>query len=365
MKKLTGIKVLIVISLLFLTSCSSSNDKLENMEKGKFIIGYSQFLKADGKFVVYDSSGNALSEVNVEPTQLRSTAKDNKNYYFVSARSGVRYQVSNSGEVTDLMNPNDSKASGGSYFIHAEDGFVFYDINIGKEEGQNEYVSQLVYWKNTQNEKNHVELKGTIMGAHVIDNKIYALSDTLEKMYISVIDTNTNKKVNEFEIKNQGTFFEATNDKYIFQEYKDKLLLAVRDINKEKPSRIYVIDYKSQKIDREILFDHGFSPYSITVLKDQVYIVGENEEILEFSSDLKLQRKYALQHTNQFNSLNTFGMGDLVVRDQFLYVLYEYNRKTDERGQIITYDIQTGKMIESTVIKDKKKWEFIRFEVIK
>lgn len=73
-------------------------------------------------------------------------------------------------------------------------------MNIGLVDEKKGYTSELVYWKDSDKRQESVELKGTIQGAHIIENHIYVFSQTLDKVYISEIDLVTNKKTNEFEI---------------------------------------------------------------------------------------------------------------------------------------------------------------------
>ena len=67
-------------------------------------------------------------------------------------------------------------------------------MNIGLVDEKKGYTSELVYWKDSDKRQESVELKGTIQGAHIIENHIYAFSQTLDKVYISEIDLVTNKK---------------------------------------------------------------------------------------------------------------------------------------------------------------------------
>ena len=115
-------------------------------------------------------------------------------YYFSSNRNNNHYAIDKTGKMQEISRPKQLQDVNRAYFIHAEQGYVYYDVNIGLVDEKKGYTSELVYWKDSDKRQESVELKGMIQGAHIIESHIYAFSQTLDKVYISEIDLITNKK---------------------------------------------------------------------------------------------------------------------------------------------------------------------------
>lgn len=181
--------------MFLFVACSKSDTELKDIQKADYLVSYSNAMKAGSYIYAYDKKGNEVSKIEVDGQSIMSNAKDEKGYYFSSNRNNNHYAIDKTGKMQEISRPKQLQdVNAGAYFIHAEQGYKFYDVNIGLIDEKKGYTSALVYWKDSDKRQESVELKGTIQGAHIIENHIYAFSQTLDKVYISEIDLVTNKK---------------------------------------------------------------------------------------------------------------------------------------------------------------------------
>lgn len=330
-------------------------------------------MKAGSYIYAYDKKGNTISKMEVDGQSMMSNAKDEKGYYFSSNRNNNHYAIDKTGKMQEISRPKQLQdVNAGAYFIHAEQGYKFYDVNIGLVDEKKGYTSELVYWKENDKRQESVELKGTIQGAHIIENHIYAFSQTLDKVYISEIDLVTNKKTNEFEIPNENVYFAPTPQKVIFQKYKDKLILALSDnVNQKLPSKLMMINPKTKVVEKEtVLDDKQFIPVLVQVIEDKVYILNNDEKVKELDENLNIIRTYSLQSDkNTKITREDKGISDIQVHGNKLYILYKDMNPKSKKKQLVAeiegYDLLTGASIEKTTLQLERKWDDITFLVLK
>ncbi len=298
--------------------------------------------------------------------------KDGEGYYFSSNRNNNHYVINKIGKVQVInISKELQDVNAGAYFIHAEQGYKFYDVNIGLVDEKKGYTSELVYWKDSDKRQESVELKGTIQGAHIIENHIYAFSQTLDKVYISEIDLITNKKTNEFEIPNENVYF--TNcSKIIFQKYKDKLLFVLSDnVNQKLPPKLIMVNRKTRVVEKETILDEKqFIPVLVQVIEDKVYVLNNDEKMKELDENLNIIRTYSLQSDkNTKINREDKGISDIQVHGNKLYILYKDMNPKSKTKQLIAeiegYDLLTGVSIEKTTLQLERKWDDITFLVLK
>lgn len=360
--------------MMFLfVACSKSEKELKDIQKADYLVSYSNAMKDGGYIYGYDKKGNEISKIEIDGQSMISNAKDEKGYYFSSNRNNNHYAINKTGQVQGINRPKELQdVNAGAYFIHAEQGYVYYDVNIGLVDGKKGYTSELVYWKDSDNRQESVELKGTIQGAHIIENNMYAFSQTLDKVYISEIDLATNKKINEFEIPNENVYFAPIAQKVIFQKYKDKLLLVLSDnVNQKLPPKLIMVNTKTRVVEKETILDEKqFIPVLVQVIDNKVYVLNNDEKMKELDENLNIIRTYSLQSDkNTKINREEKGISDIQVRGNKVYILYKDMNPKSKTKQLVAeiegYDLLTGASIEKTTLKLDEKWDDITFLVLK
>ncbi|WP_141522864.1 hypothetical protein [Bacillus wiedmannii] len=365
---------IIVICMMFLfVACSKSEKELKNIQKADYLVSYSNAMKDGGYIYAYDKKGNEISKIEIDGQSMMSNTKDEKGYYFSSNRNNNHYAIDKTGKIQEINRPKELQdVKAGAYFIHAEQGYVYYDVNIGLMDEKKGYTSEFVYWKDSDKRQESVEVKGTIQGAHIIENHMYAFSQTLDKVYISEIDLATNKKINEFEIPNENVNFAPTAQKVIFQKYKDKSLLVLSDnVNQKLPPKLIMVNTKTRVVEKEMRLDEKqFIPILVHVIDNKVYVLNNDEKMKELDENLNIIRTYSLKSDeNTKIAIEDKGISDMQVQGNKLYILYkDMNTKSKTKqfvAEIEGYNLITGASIEKTILQLEKKWDDITFLVLK
>ncbi|WP_371915229.1 MULTISPECIES: hypothetical protein [Bacillus cereus group] len=362
--------------MFLFVGCSKNindNKELKNIQKADYLVSYSNAMKDGGYIYGYDKKGNEISKIEIDGQSMMSNAKDEKGYYFSSNRNNNHYAIDKTGKIQEINRPKELQdVNAGAYFIHAEQGYVYYDVNIGLVDEKKGYTSELVYWKDSDKKQESVELKGTIQGAHIIQNNMYAFSQTLDKVYISEIDLATNKKINEFEIPNENVYFAPTAQKVIFQKYKDKLLLVLSDnVNQKLPPKLIMVNTKTRVVEKETILDEKqFIPVLVQIIDNKVYVLNNDEKMKELDENLNIIRTYSLQSDkNTKINREDKGISDIQVHGNKVYILYKDMNPKSKTKQLVAeiegYDLLTGASIEKTTLKLDEKWDDITFLVLK
>ncbi|MFC5772798.1 hypothetical protein [Ectobacillus antri] len=373
----------ILCCTIFLTSCSnessislsskSSERALKQISNAEYLVSYTNGLKPGGYLTTYDKEGNVLEKASIEGQSIITNAKDEDTYYFSSSRNDKHYSVTKQGQVEAISKPkNLQNTNSGAYFIHAEQGYVFYDMNIGILNEKDGYISELVYKKKGETQQ-HIKLKGTIQGAHIINNTLYAFSQTDQKVYISYIDLSTDKLLKEVEIPNQDVLFASSFHKSMFQIWNDKIVLSLSDnVDQKLPTRLVIINPNNGSIEKEILLNSTQSiPIHLEVINNELYIFEQTGNIQALNTNYKTIKTYSIQETSAFfNKLDQKGGGiaDIQIEKKKIYILYQYTdksaRKEKVRGEIHSYSLEDGKKLDETTLMFNKHWEDITFLVI-
>ncbi|KXY10890.1 MULTISPECIES: hypothetical protein [unclassified Bacillus (in: firmicutes)] len=372
-QKCNSLTIIVICTMFLFVACSKSDTELKDIQKADYLVSYSNAMKSGSYIYAYDKKGNTISKMEVDGQSMISNAKDEKGYYFSSNRNNNHYAIDETGKMQEISRPKQLQdVNAGAYFIHAEQGYVYYDVNIGLIDEKKGYTSELVYWKDSDKRQESVELKGTIQGAHIIENHIYAFSQTLDKVYISEIDLVTNKKTGEFEIPNENVYFAPTPQKVIFQKYKDKLILALSDnVNQKLSSKLMMINPKTRVVEKEaVLDDERFIPVLVQVIDNKVYILNNDEKVKELDENLNIIRTYSLQSDkNTKITREDKGIFDIQVHGNKLYMLYKDMNPKSKTKQLVAeiegYDLLTGASIEKTTLQLDKKWDDITFLIMK
>ncbi|MGM2508071.1 hypothetical protein ACS2OW_02455 [Bacillus cereus group sp. BceL035] len=372
-QKCNSLTIIVICTMFLFVACSKSDTELKDIQKADYLVSYSNAMNAGSYIYAYDKKGNTISKMEVDGQSMISNAKDEKGYYFSSNRNNNHYAIDETGKMQEISRPKQLQdVNAGAYFIHAEQGYVYYDVNIGLIDEKKGYTSELVYWKDSDKRQESVELKGTIQGAHIIENHIYAFSQTLDKVYISEIDLVTNKKTSEFEIPNENVYFAPTPQKVIFQKYKDKLILALSDnVNQKLSSKLMMINPKTRVVEKEaVLDDERFIPVLVQVIDNKVYILNNDEKVKELDENLNIIRTYSLQSDkNTKITREDKGIFDIQVHGNKLYMLYKDMNPKSKTKQLVAeiegYDLLTGASIEKTTLQLDKKWDDITFLIMK
>ncbi|MCU4903263.1 hypothetical protein DEU41_1215 [Bacillus sp. AG1163] len=372
-QKYNSLVIIVICTMFLFVACSKSDTELKDIQKVDYLVSYSNAMKAGGYIYAYDKKGNEISKIEVDGQSIMSNAKGGEGYYFSSNRNNNHYVIDKTGKMQEINRPKQLKdVNAGAYFIHAEQGYVYYDVNIGLVDEKKGYTSELVYWKENDKRQESVELKGTIQGAHIIENHLYAFSQTLDKVYISEIDLVTNKKTNEFEIPNENVYFAPTAQKIMFQKYKDKLLFVLSDnVNQKLPPKLIMVNTKTRVVEKETILDEKqFIPVLVQVIDNKVYVLNHDEKMKELDENLNIIGTYSLQ-SDENTKINREGKGisDIQVHGNKVYILYKDMNPKSKTKQLIAeikgYDLLTGASIEKTTLKLDGKWDDITFLVLK
>ncbi|KZD26076.1 hypothetical protein [Bacillus cereus] len=370
-QKYNSLAIIVICTMFLFVACSKSDTELKDIQRADYLVSYSNAMKNDGYIYAYDKKGNEISKIEVDGQSIMSNAKDEEGYYFSSNRNNNHYAIDKTGKMQEINRPKQlQNVNAGAYFIHAEQGYVYYDVNIGLIDEKKGYTSELVYWKESNKRQESVELKGTIQGAHIIENNIFAFSQTLDKVYISEIDLITNKKTNEFEIPNENVYFAPTAQKVIFQKYKDKLLLALSDnVNQKLPSKLMMINPKTRVVEKETILDEKqFIPILVQVIDNKVYILDQDEKVKELDENLNIIRSYSLQSDTKI-AREDKGICDIQVKENKIYILYKDMNSKSKTKQLVAeiegYDLLTGASVDKTTLQLDKKWDDITFLALK
>ncbi|MGE6848656.1 hypothetical protein ACQKGB_16195 [Bacillus tropicus] len=372
-QKYNSLTIIVICTMFLFVACSKSDTELKDIQKADYLVSYSNAMKAGSYIYAYDKKGHEVSKIEVDGQSIMSNAKDGERYYFSSNRNNNHYAIDKTGKMQEISRPKQLQdVNAGAYFIHAEQGYKFYDVNIGLVDEKKGYTSELIYWKENDKRQESVELKGTIQGAHIIENHIYAFSQTLDKVYISEIDLVTNKKTNEFEISNENVYFAPTPQKVIFQKYKDKLLFVLSDnVNQKLPPKLIMVNTKTRVVEKETILDEKqFIPVLVQVIEDKVYILNNDEKVKELDENLNIVRTYSLQSDkNTKITREDKGISDIQVHGNKLYILYKDMNPKSKTKQLVAeiegYDLLTGASIEKTTLQLDKKWDDITFLIMK
>ncbi|MDA2164809.1 hypothetical protein PDN18_02450 [Bacillus cereus] len=372
-QKYNSLVIIVICTMFLFVACSKSDTELKDIQKVDYLVSYSNAMKAGGYIYAYDKKGNEISKIEVDGQSIMSNAKGGEGYYFSSNRNNNHYVIDKTGKMQEINRPKQLKdVNAGAYFIHAEQGYVYYDVNIGLVDEKKGYTSELVYWKENDKRQESVELKGTIQGAHIIENHIYAFSQTLDKVYISEIDLITNKKTNEFEIPNENVYFAPTAQKIMFQKYKDKLLFVLSDnVNQKLPPKLIMVNMKTRVVEKEMILDEKqFIPVLLQVIDNKVYVLNHDEKMKELDENLNIIGTYSLQSDkNTKINREDKGISDIQVHGNKVYILYKDMNPKSKTKQLIAeiegYDLLTGASIEKITLKLDEKWDDITFLVLK
>ncbi|MEI4828736.1 hypothetical protein WAX78_04630 [Bacillus sp. FJAT-53711] len=332
-------------------------------------MSYTNGFKTGGYLTTYDKEGNVLAKAPIEGQSIITNAKDENGYYFSSSRNDKHYSVTKQGQIEIVSKPKDLQdKSAAAYFIQAEHGYVFYDMNIGMSNEKDGYISELVYGKKGQTQQ-HIKLKGTIQGAHIINNTLYAFSQTIQKLYVSSINLSTNKLLKEVEIPNQDVLFASTYHKSMFQVWNDKLVLSLSDtVNQKLPTRLVIINPDNGSIEKEILLKSV--PMHLEVINNELYIFDQSANIQVLNTNYETIKTYSIQDTSAFfNEVEQKegGIADIQIEQKKIYILYQYTGKSSrsgkKRGEIHSYSLEDGKKLDETTLTFDKNWEDITFVV--
>ncbi|MDA1533300.1 hypothetical protein ABEY32_12315 [Bacillus tropicus] len=372
-QKYNSLTIIVICTMFLFVACSKSDTELKDIQKADYLVSYSNAMKAGSYIYAYDKKGHEVSKIEVDGQSIMSNAKDGERYYFSSNRNNNHYAIDKTGKMQEISRPKQLQdVNAGAYFIHAEQGYKFYDVNIGLVDEKKGYTSELIYWKENDKRQESVELKGTIQGAHIIENHIYAFSQTLDKVYISEIDLVTNKKTNEFEISNENVYFAPTPQKVIFQKYKDKLLFVLSDnVNQKLPPKLIMVNTKTRVVEKETILDEKqFIPVLVQVIEDKVYILNNDEKVKELDENLNIVRTYSLQSDkNTKITRENKGISDIQVHGNKLYILYKDMNPKSKTKQLVAeiegYDLLTGASVDKTTLQLERKWDDITFLLLK
>lgn len=358
---------------LICTACSKKEEvvvdspkrELSNMKDSKFAIIYSQTMDRGCEMVNYNDKGKKLSSITMKDcVGFTSSTQSNNNIYFSSNRSNYHVALNKkTGKVEPLSTKSLSKSTEdeGAFFINYSNGYILHDINVGYAEDG--LVGELVYWKEDDNDKQQVELEGSLTSAIFEDGRIYAvINNNNDSVIVSSIDPKTHK-VKRKEIDIDSVFFPDNNESLNSLNDKELLVAVNDDVDSKKNSMLVILDKKTLVTKRKVVMDDGFTIYKTHVDKDRVTIASYEGEVKTFNRDLKeissekipLNLKSEDEHLEEVKILDgkVFGLVKMSNRD-----------KDGIIARIIEYNIES-KDSKEIPLKSDKDWEMTSLEVVK
>ena len=92
------------------------------------------------------------------------------------------YAIDKTGKMQEISRPETiTRCKRRAYLYMQSKVIEFYDVNIGLVDERGYKVN--LYIGNSDKRQESVELKGTIQGAHIIENHIYAFSQARQSIY--------------------------------------------------------------------------------------------------------------------------------------------------------------------------------------
>ncbi|MGX1553066.1 hypothetical protein ACWIBV_17940, partial [Bacillus safensis] len=230
-----------IFVILILSACTANNSennpkekKFTKMKDTSFIISLSNTLKSGTEIIYFDSKGNSIKDSLLNSGySIISSTQSKDNIYFNSSRSNDYFTINKKSGLLkegNLKSMSKTTEDEGSFFINANNSYVFKDINIGYTDKG--YESEFIYWTdNNDDKKQHIKLKGMLNSARLIDGKFYILSNyDDEYLSIKVLDPNNNKIILDKRIPNKQIYFIEGNEKDAFKELdSDTIALALTD----------------------------------------------------------------------------------------------------------------------------------------
>ncbi|MBL4976587.1 hypothetical protein [Bacillus halotolerans] len=180
-------------------------------------------------------------------------------------------------------------------------------------------------------------------------------------MSIISINPKTNKQEKKASIPNKTVYF--TDDKDAFQTFdKRTFMLAINDnVNEKEASKILLIDKETLKTKKEVIMENGFIPTKLKRITDEIVAVSYNGKVSFFDENLNKKKSFKFYAGNSEMLLN-----DIKFDDSNMYVLIKGfdMQKENVLGEITSYDLKSGKKVNTTPLKAKKEWEIARFELL-
>ncbi|MFB7320408.1 hypothetical protein ACQKIG_13390 [Bacillus safensis] len=365
-----------IFVILILSACTANNSennpkekKFTKMKDTSFIISLSNTLKSGTEIIYFDSKGNSIKDSLLNSGySIISSTQSKDNIYFNSSRSNDYFTINKKSGLLkegNLKSMSKTTEDEGSFFINANNSYVFKDINIGYTDKG--YESEFIYWTdNNDDKKQHIKLKGMLNSARLIDGKFYILSNyDDEYLSIKVLDPNNNKIILDKRIPNKQIYFIEGNEKDAFKELdSDTIALALTDtVNQNEESKILLINKSNLKIKKEITINQkSFSPTQIELLHDgNIAIPSSEGKVLIYDKNFKLIKSFDMKDTKEEQYLQNIQYSK---DNMYAFFKYPTQKKQNVIGHVDIYDIKKGTLTNSIDIHSKKDWETGRLELI-
>ncbi|MDA7028178.1 hypothetical protein PJ311_16515 [Bacillus sp. CLL-7-23] len=372
------LKTLFVLSSILIVTCSCQQQSvghqkekvnthqdmiLRDIKKGAFIVSFSNMLNSGSEFAVYQEGGAIQDQITLKDhTDLNSSASNQDYTFFASNRSNDHMKINNKTGKLDKINEKSlSKTTEdeGAIFINTSGNYVLHDINIGNT-GDGLH-GELVYWNSKMKNKKHLIISGEIVSAQIVGQKIYAITNKNDHMSIVLINSKTNKPEIKKRIPNEKIYF--LNKKDGFQVLDEQtFMLAVNDqVEQNQKSKILLIDQETLKTKREIKMEKGFFPTKLKRIKDEVVAVSSNGKVTVFDHLFHKKRSF-----NVFTGNDDYSLEDVKINDHNIYALTKRFKRDKQKliGNIISYNLKSGKKEKTTPLKANQDWDFARFELL-
>lgn len=365
-----------IFVILILSACTANNSenkpkerKFTKMKDTSFIISLSDTLKSGTEIIYFDSKGNSIKDSLLNSGySIISSTQSKDNIYFNSSRSNDYFTINKKSGLLkegNLKSMSKTTEDEGSFFINANNSYVFKDINIGYTDKG--YESEFIYWTdNNDDKKQHIKLKGMLNSARLIDGKFYILSNyDDEYLSIKVLDPNNNKIILDKRIPNKQIYFIEGNEKDAFKELdSDTIALALTDtVNQNEKSKILLINKSNLKIKKEITINQkSFSPTQIELLHDgNIAIPSSEGKVLIYDKNFKLIKSFDMKDTKEEQYLQNIQYSK---DNMYAFFKYPTQKKQNVIGHVDIYNIKKGTLTNSIDIHSKKDWETGRLELI-
>lgn len=361
MRKRNGIAAILSVCLLSACMVQSADPKsFTSLDDGMFMIAFSNILDSGSRLAVYNHAGEEL-ETHFFPTFDIGVSNESSNYYsFLGHRSNQHAKIDKqTGELTTLNHPEDLEEEGGAYFMHSEEGFSFYDINVGGTEASDgKYMSYLVFWEDEEeSEKQYTELEGTIQAAHIYQDKIYAFSEDVFDAghWLNVINSETGILEEVIDLAFDENMYPAIDDEANVLIGNTVYLTVTDNVDSVKNAQFLSVNLDTKEVQIEHEFVDSFNPIGIYVYDEQFYVLSSDGDVTVFSNKLELENKFTL---SGFQSMSGYMIADMIFHNETIQILYQLVDSGNKyQGTLVSYDLFTGSVIESNEITHNKDFE--------
>lgn len=326
MSSTTKIKIFIVLSLLFLISCTKKTDVITtNKENSKYAVSLSKTLQADSKLLFLSDNGDEITSHKYKGNSIYTINKWNDDIYLHSSRKNEHFKLLKNGDFQEFkLSLNNVQHPGyGVWIVEKGEKSLIESVNGGFNDDA-QYQSGIVYTKN--GERVSILLNNqTINGAVEKNDKIFVATVDEKKETSQLVMVNRNSNSIDLELTFEKTYYVRSgvinfiNDKIIsygdnngFFNYSNK--------NNSGVISVSLTDYSSKVFDLpdeeliKFLYTYDSKIFVVTNL-GHLYVLSDDMQLIE---DKKIEQQHIL---NVIKDDDSFFLKKVISDGEFLHIV--------------------------------------------